>query len=473
MLHSAWRREARSNETVLFTRITASAPLETCLGPDDEAQIAFDDRVAQAAQASLQSDGQLDGARLVRKPAAFLSELDGLEPGQLVFQLGLGTRDTGPPNAAAAAVAAGADAASTTNHAIARLADWRWLQRRAERRLQRLSIALDAPLNPAAWTGARLRRVATVLAPDEDVRLTAFPDAARRLGAPGSEAAGLGAEHDFGLDPDADHGFLAPRLAGERRCLHSRLVDTGEAHGALSREESGDAVEELLYIALREAGVLDYGPDGVVVSGDAAALIDRLGQLPLASLNRSAVTRRKPRRRFGPADDVEDELEHAPRAFQISIRGRALLATFATHAPKVSITPNDRLFVLLVGRLLACDRDETAEEAEEAEAAGAAGAALADGAARRLVLRGVRFALSSRSELHAHGAATLGLARGARAQEWVVGGWQIGTVLDPAATFFGQGSAVACMLHVDVGWVTATQLLRHTRQVLPPRPPRT
>jgi len=453
MLRPPPPREPRSNESILFVRVTASAPLETCLGPDDDAQARFDASVADAQAAASRAEDDPDPDRLLRKPPGFLSEMDGVEPGALVFCLGLGTREVGPPHAASAAVAAGSTEAAHVDRSIARLADWSWVQRRAERRLGRLRIDLGARVGSAQqWRelGGRCAALAALAAEkgaDTGAwSLLNFPDPAQLAGATPDEL-------KFDLDVGAAHGFLAPKGASEAREAHSRM--TGEAC-RMSREAGGDAAEELLALRLREAGVFDFLPDGVCASGDAAALADGLGRLPLVSAARGGPTmRRKARRRFGPAVEIEDKTEHAPRALTVCVRGRALLSTFALFAPRVAVRTNDRLFVLVIARVVVGDGEDDAP-AEGLDAFREA-FRVANGA---VTIAGVRLELSSRSELQAKGAPAL--AVGTSAREMVVGGWQIGTVLDPSAGLVGSGSGAppAVMLHVDTGWWTASALAR-------------
>jgi len=516
---------ARSNETVRFTRIVDAAPAETVLLPDETKQNEYDARVDEA-HAQMRSDpSTADGT--LRRPPEGLDELAQLVPGQLAFVLGAGLRETGPPSSASAALASGlAGGDSLAERLISRAASFGWARRRAERRLHGGRIDLAARVGAGGPVAARLRELlgadADAGLPDAglagaslaDASLMDAPDALVCVSRAGSAGAAAPPGPRFGVDVTSPSGFLEG--AGERALgaeLADAMVETlappsagaagaaGAAAGAAAvaavaavatttsvprrRALGDDFAFELLELRLQEIGLFEWTPDGVVLKADAPDAREALGALPLRAARADA---------GGGVGAMP-----RPRSLTLAVQGRALLATFALDRSVLPARPNDLLFVVWVARVLVLKSGEREADATAADAAYVAGpgpgpgpdpdplADFADAVADavdnggKVLLLAPRMKLVTRAELQA-GAAARRLVSprvGGRSRELVVGGWQIGTVLDPAATpaapafaravpnvqahVEGAKPRFAQEIDVRVAWWSAARLARLAR----------
>ena len=263
------------------------------------------------------------------------------------------------------------------------------------------SIKRDAPK----------RRIILTDANPVDINALAVIDAIDDVNA--SELTGI---EQQGIDFDNASPFL--RGKSKTRKMHMNSSTHAKAPLAI-----GDEIAfKWLYQQLMLNGILDWSPDGVVMSKLSEG--DRL---------------------------LDDELDSRDgMLFNIAISGPAISSLWSTDA-ELEVMPLDRVFIAIVAdrwvgtTAPAWDKDDpTAYETGRNNALGSRAAAIAAG--RECTLTNFRVRKMTSSQLvkacrpDADAVKELELKRGGNLAEYIVGAWCIGSILDSAASRAGDNS---------------------------------
>ena len=258
---------------------------------------------------------------------------------------------------------------------------------------------------------------------------------------------------------------LGPFLRGKGGAFAETIskIEKGESF-RVSKSLGNEIAFDVLHTKLSNSGVLDWVPDGVILS----------------------------RGHDGPSaiDDMYYEVKDGI-LFNIGIQGPCIVSNYANDI-NLEVLPGDKLYVLVVADVYYGDK-EAAEEA-----LGNAGTSLNDKCLNRFNMRNellntppgdddwtilvnvsatnatlchFRLMLSTSSHMINTSAPDkrMGLRRGKKLAEYVVGGWCIGRVMDSAAsrastpgifTTNRSASSFAVNANVDIGWKSGELLYR-------------
>ena len=424
------RNNRGTNITVPYARVVFHPPGNTALPPPKGE---FDDKTRELDLAS----------RMLKTPySAIMTETEMLYSGRLAFVLGRRGEvyNTGVESAMGLDLLSAFGGPTTTRPTqislapgtggvatAQRLCSFEYLERYFSHVLSSRSIVVGdgalanlSALAPGLKGAAANKRKGGGAAPDYNfgtalnpaaIDVTAILKATSE--APDASFSGIAKQ---GIDADNTSPFLH---GGSM----NRKVHVGTAHKMTNVTIGDEIAFKWLYSAMLKQGILDWTPDGIVMSKLSEG--DRL---------------------------LDDELDSRDgMLFNVAVAGPAISSLWSQDAD-LEVMPLDRVFILIIADRWVGDQKATVDgmtreayaDLKKAELNKKADAA---DAGTTYTLTNFRIKRATSAQMVAacmapdSGLSKLGLSRSGNVAEYVVGGWCIGSVIDSAASRAASGDA--------------------------------